>query len=104
MVAPGHDLQVGVEGAVVQGRGQLAHAAAQLLLILAGHIDGGLPVALGGGALAHQLVVLASSDSYMAGPSNRRNNIRLAAAAVDGSVLMPGETFSYNRRLFSIFT
>ena len=50
----------------------------------------------GADALLYQ-DLLASSDSYMAGPSNRRNNIRLAAAAVDGTVLMPGETFSYNK-------
>ena len=50
----------------------------------------------GADALLYQ-DLLASSDSYMAGPTNRRNNIRLAAAAVDGTVLMPGETFSYNK-------
>ncbi len=33
----------------------------------------------------------------MSGPENRRTNIRLAAAAVDGTILMPGETFSYNK-------
>lgn len=41
--------------------------------------------------------LLSSSQTYMAGTSNRRNNIRLAAAAVDGTVLLPGETFSYNK-------
>ena len=40
--------------------------------------------------------VLASSDSYMAGPAGRRTNIRLAAAAIDGTVVFPGQTFSYN--------
>lgn len=40
--------------------------------------------------------VLASSDSYMSGPSGRRTNIRLAAAAIDGTVVLPGQTFSYN--------
>lgn len=40
---------------------------------------------------------LAESETYMSGPENRRTNIRLAAAAVDGTVLMPGETFSYNK-------
>ena len=41
--------------------------------------------------------LLASSKTYMAGTANRRNNIRLAAKAVDGTILMPGETFSYNK-------
>ena len=40
---------------------------------------------------------LAESETYMSGPENRRTNIRLAAAAVDGTILMPGETFSYNK-------
>lgn len=40
--------------------------------------------------------LLASSTTYMAGTSNRRTNIKLAAQAVDGTVLLPGETFSYN--------
>lgn len=41
--------------------------------------------------------LLASSDTYMAGTANRRTNIRLAAKAVNGTVLMPGEVFSYNK-------
>ena len=40
--------------------------------------------------------VLCSSKTYMAGPEGRRTNIRLAAAAINGTVLLPGETFSYN--------
>ena len=41
--------------------------------------------------------LLASSKTYMAGNANRRTNIRLAAKAVDGTIVMPGETFSYNK-------
>ena len=41
--------------------------------------------------------LLASSKTYMAGTANRRTNIRLAAKAVDGTILMPGDTFSYNK-------
>ena len=37
---------------------------------------------------------LAESETYMSGPENRRTNIHLAAAAVDGTILMPAETFS----------
>ena len=41
--------------------------------------------------------LLASSKTYMAGTANRRTNIRLAAKAVDGTILMPGDPFSYNK-------
>lgn len=41
--------------------------------------------------------LLAFSETYMAGPAGRRTNIKLAAAAIDGTVLLPGETFSYNK-------
>ena len=40
--------------------------------------------------------VLCSSETYMAGPDGRRTNIKLAAAAINGTVVLPGETFSYN--------
>ena len=40
--------------------------------------------------------ILASSESYMAGPAGRRTNIKLAVACVDGTVILPGQTFSYN--------
>ena len=40
--------------------------------------------------------VLRSSKTYMAGPEGRRTNIRLAAQAVHGTVILPGKTFSYN--------
>jgi len=40
--------------------------------------------------------LLSSSDTYMAGTEYRRTNIRLAAKAVDGTVVMPGAVFSYN--------
>lgn len=36
------------------------------------------------------------SSSFSSSNSNRSTNIRLAAEKVDGVVLMPGETFSYN--------
>lgn len=41
--------------------------------------------------------LLSSSDTHMAGTENRRTNIRLAAKAVNGTVLLPGEVFSYNQ-------
>lgn len=40
--------------------------------------------------------VLYSCATYLTGYYNRNNNIRLAAAAIDGYVLKPGETFSFN--------
>lgn len=41
--------------------------------------------------------VLASyTTSYATSNSNRSNNIALAASKLDGTVIMPGETFSYN--------
>lgn len=41
--------------------------------------------------------LLASYSTSLGGSSrNRRHNIRLACEAIDGSVLMPGEIFSYN--------
>ena len=43
-------------------------------------------------------IVLASLSTSLAGSSrNRRHNVALAAAAVDGRILAPGEVFSYNR-------
>ena len=35
---------------------------------------------------------------YNSGNYNRSNNLELAAKAINGTVLMPGETFSYNQR------
>ncbi len=40
--------------------------------------------------------VLSSSETYMSGTNERRTNITLAAAAVNGTIVMPGETFSFN--------
>lgn len=40
--------------------------------------------------------VLYSCATYLTNYYNRNNNIRLAAAAIDGYVLKPGETFSFN--------
>ncbi len=37
------------------------------------------------------------STKYDASNVNRSNNLRLAAQAINGTVVMPGETFSYNR-------
>ncbi len=39
---------------------------------------------------------LASFSTHLAGSSNRVHNIRLAARAIDGAVLLPGDVFSYN--------
>ena len=36
------------------------------------------------------------TTSYMGSSDNRINNINLAAEAINGTVLLPGETFSYN--------
>lgn len=44
-------------------------------------------------------VVLGTFDTpYQTGPSNtdRNHNLKVGAAAIDGTVLMPGETFSFN--------
>lgn len=40
--------------------------------------------------------VLGTSTTTCAGPKNRWANIALAASRVDGTILMPGEEFSYN--------
>lgn len=37
------------------------------------------------------------STKYDAGNTNRTTNLRLAAGKIDGVVLLPGETFSYNK-------
>lgn len=50
---------------------------------------------LGNDAFPHLLATF--STRYNAGKVNRSNNIILAARAINGIVLMPGETFSYNR-------
>jgi vancomycin resistance protein YoaR len=64
-------------------------------LQLSAHLTGAL-------VTAEQLravdTVLASVRTSLSGSSrNRRHNVALAAAAVNGCVLMPSETFSYNR-------
>ena len=41
----------------------------------------------------------ASTTSLWGSGAGRRNNVRLAAEAIDGLVLMPGEEFSYNTAL-----
>ena len=40
--------------------------------------------------------VLAERTTKIAGTSNRLNNIILASAAVDGTILLPGDVFSFN--------
>ena len=40
--------------------------------------------------------ILSERTTYIDGTSNRLNNITLAAAAINGTVLNPGEEFSYN--------
>ena len=40
--------------------------------------------------------VLSENKTYIDGSSNRINNVKLAASFVNGKVLNPGETFSYN--------
>ncbi len=40
--------------------------------------------------------MLCSSTTWMSGPEGRRTNIRLAAQAINGTVVLPGRTFSYN--------
>ena len=42
---------------------------------------------------------IAFSTSYKGGHKGRVHNIRHAAATIDGTVLQPGETFSYNNAL-----
>ena len=45
-------------------------------------------------AFPHELA--SYSTNYSSSGSNRANNVALAASKIDGTVLMPGETFSYN--------
>lgn len=40
--------------------------------------------------------VLASYSTWYIGSNNRLQNLRLASAKINGTVIMPGETFSYN--------
>ncbi len=41
--------------------------------------------------------LLAEASSKISGTANRINNVKLATAACDGKVLLPGEQFSYNK-------
>ena len=56
MVAPFHDLQIGKQNRVVEGGGELTHAASGLLDNLAGFIGAGAFPAIGTGALAQGFV------------------------------------------------
>ncbi len=49
------------------------------------------------GSEAFPNLLASFSTSYATSNSNRSNNIALATAKIDGKVLMPGETFSYNQ-------
>ncbi len=42
---------------------------------------------------------LASHSAYYSSGANRATNLRLACEALDGTILMPGDTFSYNNTL-----
>ena len=39
---------------------------------------------------------LAETTTYVAGTSNRVNNVRLSSSSIDGTVLNPGDTFTFN--------
>ena len=43
--------------------------------------------------------VLASAETPHTNDANRNNNLKLACAAIDGYILMPGDTFDYNKTL-----
>lgn len=43
--------------------------------------------------------VLASETTLVSGTTDRKKNVELAAQYVDGTVLLPGETFSYNEAI-----
>lgn len=43
--------------------------------------------------------ILSEKATYVAGTSNRVNNVRLAAQAMNGKILNPGDVFSYNETL-----
>ncbi len=43
--------------------------------------------------------ILSEKSTYVAGTANRVHNVTLAAAAMNGKILNPGETFSYNETL-----
>ena len=49
------------------------------------------------GSEAFPNLLASFSTSYATSNSNRSTNIALATAKIDGKVLMPGETFSYNQ-------
>ena len=40
--------------------------------------------------------ILAESTTYIGGNSNRINNVRLSASLIDGTILNPGDIFSFN--------
>jgi vancomycin resistance protein YoaR len=109
---PPRNASVVVEGAkvhVAPGRPGIAVRTEEAMAAIARWANGGcrgnleLPVARAGPAItAEQLreidTVFASIAKTLAGSSrNRRHNIALAAAAVDGYALPPGAVFSYNR-------
>ena len=55
------------------------------------------PPAVTAGCLGSINTLLATYSTALGGSSrNRRHNIRIACAAIDGAVLMPGGVFSYN--------
>ena len=43
--------------------------------------------------------ILSEKATYVSGTSNRIHNVKLAAAAMNGKVLNPGDIFSYNETL-----
>lgn len=51
------------------------------------------------GAEAFPDLLASYTTSYATSNSNRSNNIALAASKLDGTVIMPGETFSYNETI-----
>ena len=51
------------------------------------------------GAEAFPDLLSSYTTSYATSNSNRSNNIALAASKLDGTVIMPGETFSYNETI-----
>ncbi len=85
----------------VSGRSVDAAQVQDTLDVLAPGESGSVPITLthpdfGDESKLYQ-DVLSQSVTYMAGTSNRRTNIRLAAEAVNGAIVLPGEVFSYNQ-------
>ncbi len=56
----------------------------------------GNPVSAGDGSLKERYETLASYETHTTAQAVRNRNVELAAKAINGKIIMPGEEFSYN--------